>query len=123
MRGHLLKLGAFNIDIIIMVEHASYCSKCEFPFKEMGACPKPDVSMFWAYLSMVPYMIPIVIFFVILVTRKLKHVKTFSLLASCYVFGDKIIKNIIRSKSAFSKVQDLFWLARRVLECQVLIWQ
>ena len=55
--------------------------------------------MFWAYISMVPYVIPIIIFVMIPFTRKLGHFKRFTLLASCYLFGDKILKNIIRSKT------------------------
>lgn len=64
----------------------------------MGACPIPGESMFWAYISMVPYLIPIIILLIGAVTWKLRHFRRFSLLASCYIFGDKILKNIVRSK-------------------------
>ena len=63
----------------------------------MGACPIPGESMIWAYISMVPYLIPIIILAMIPFTRQLRDVRRFTLLASCYVFGDKIIKNLIRS--------------------------
>lgn len=77
---------------------AEYCKSCEFPFRQMGACPMPEKSMFWAYLSMVPYILPIIILLSSLIFRKLSQFKLFCMLASSYISGDKILKNIIRSR-------------------------
>jgi len=77
---------------------AEYCKNCEFPFRQMGACPMPDKSMFWAYLSMLPYILPIIILASSLIFRKLSQFKLFCMLASSYITGDKIVKNIIRSR-------------------------
>jgi hypothetical protein len=84
-----------------MFNPAEYCSTCTFPYRQMGACPIPDRSIFWAYLSMVPYLIPIIIFIVMLFTKRIKHFKSVALLASCYIIGDKVIKNLIRSIFGF----------------------
>ena len=80
-----------------MTQHAPYCHDCNFPFKQMGACPVPGESILWAYLSLVPYIIPIIVFLLLLATRKLEPLKLLALLCSCYVIGDKIVKNIVRS--------------------------
>ncbi len=68
----------------------------------MGACPYPDRSLLWAVISMVPYLIPIIFFVVTIFTRKMEHLKFVVLLGSAYLFGDKIVKNLLRSINLFT---------------------
>jgi hypothetical protein len=87
--------------IIIMSTPAEYCKNCIFPFQQMGACPMPEKSIFWAYLSMLPYILPILILISSVIFRKFTQFKLFTLLASSYISGDKIVKNIIKSRFSF----------------------
>lgn len=68
----------------------------------MGACPYPDRSIIWAYLSMVPYVFPLIVLVVAIFTRKMAHLKMVVLMGSAYIVGDKIVKNIIKSKEWLS---------------------
>jgi len=63
----------------------------------MGACPAPDKSIVYAYLSILPYLIPFIALISALITKKLSHVKVVTLMVSAYIFADKILKKIMRS--------------------------
>jgi hypothetical protein len=63
----------------------------------MGACPAPDKSILYAYLSIFPYLIPFIVLIGALITKKLSYFKIVTLLVSAYIFADKIIKKIIKS--------------------------
>lgn len=58
----------------------------------MGACPNPNTSILYAYISLLPYLIPAVYLLTVPFTRRLSHAKIFILLASAYVIGDKLLK-------------------------------
>lgn len=62
----------------------------------MGACPSPDKTIIYAYVSMLPYLIPLAYLAVFLFTRKISHVKIFLMLASAYIVGDKLLKNVFK---------------------------
>lgn len=53
--------------------------------------------MFWAYISMLPYIAPFLLLFVVLVTRRMSQLRLFVLLVSAYIVGDKVIKNLVKS--------------------------
>lgn len=63
----------------------------------MGACPKPDASLIYAYLSCLPYVLAILLFIITLITRKLSQIKLSALILSSYVIGDKIVKSLLKS--------------------------
>lgn len=58
----------------------------------MGACPNPDSSILYAYLSLLPYVIPALYLLAAPLSRRLSHLKVFLLLASAYLVGDKLLK-------------------------------
>lgn len=76
---------------------ADYCYDCTFPFKLMGACPHPNYSVAWAYISMIPYFVPFFILFTFIISRKINHLKGFLLIVSAYLIADKLLKYILRS--------------------------
>ena len=86
-----------------MTEIADYCQYCHVIFEKMGSCPKPDVSILYSFISMVPYLL---IFYLIgkaLWTRKLSDILLAGMLVSSYLFTDKILKNILAGeRPAFS---------------------
>lgn len=100
---------------------AEYCKECSFPYKQMGACPLPEYSLLWSFISMIPYVYPILLSLLMLYSRKLAHLKTVTLLGSAYIFGDKVVKNIIRSKKCSIQAPDLCFRAKRALECRAHI--
>jgi len=63
----------------------------------MGACPKPNTSIIYAYLSIFPYVLALLLFFISIITRKVSHIKLSLLIGSSYVVGDKILKKILKS--------------------------
>jgi hypothetical protein len=67
----------------------------------MGACPAPDKSMVYAYLSIFPYLIPFIVLISALITRKLSQFKIVTLLVSAYIFADKVLKKIIQSNQRY----------------------
>lgn len=58
----------------------------------MGACPNPDASIVYAYLSLLPYVIPALYLLIAALSMRLSHFKVFLLLASAYLVGDKLLK-------------------------------
>ena len=82
-----------------MSEQAEYCASCPYFFNKMGACPHPDKTILYAYLSLLPYLVPWGLSIVVLIWRRLSHFKVVSMLVSGYIFGDKVLKNLIRSKN------------------------
>lgn len=58
----------------------------------MGACPNPNTSILYAYLSLLPYIIPAIYLLAAPFSRRLSHFKVFILLASAYMVGDKLLK-------------------------------
>lgn len=58
----------------------------------MGACPNPNTSILYAYISLLPYLIPALYLLAAPITRRLSHFKIFILLSSAYVIGDKLLK-------------------------------
>lgn len=88
----------------------------------MGACPNPDKPIIYAYISMIPYVTPLIYLLISALTRKISHFKIFFMLASAYVIGDKLLKNIFKGKMTLIKTHALSFHAKVVLECQVLIW-
>jgi hypothetical protein len=63
----------------------------------MGACPHPDVSMFYSYLSFIPYLIIFYLIALSLYQRKLSILRLTSMLVAAYIVGDKILKNMFQS--------------------------
>jgi hypothetical protein len=63
----------------------------------MGACPNPDKSMIYAYLSILPYLIPFLYFFRAAIQRNLNHFKVCAMLVSGYLAGDKFCKPFFKS--------------------------
>jgi len=76
---------------------AEYCKTCGFPFKQTGACPMPGKSILWAYLSVLPYLLPLLVLLASLVLRSMARFKLFLALVSAYISVDKLVKNLIRS--------------------------
>ena len=105
-----------------MSSAAEYCKSCEFPFKQMGACPMPEKSMFWAYLSMLPYILPIIIFLSCILLKNMSQFKLSSMLASSYISGDKLVKNLIKSTPALKQTPGHPIPANRATACRVHIW-
>lgn len=73
-----------------------HCNDCTWFFSKMGACPHPDVSMLFSYLSFIPYFI---IFYLIantLIQRKISLIRLTSMLVFAYILGDKLLKNIFQ---------------------------
>lgn len=75
-----------------------HCNDCTWFFSKMGACPNPDVSMFYSYISLLPYFIIFYLVGLTLWKRKLSLIKLTSMLICAYIVGDKILKNIFQSE-------------------------
>jgi hypothetical protein len=81
---------------------ADYCQQCTFPFKQMGACPKPGVPIVYAFISLLPYLLAIFLLLRPIITKRLSHILLAGLILSAYVIADKVVKNIIQSKIAIT---------------------
>ncbi len=74
-----------------------HCNDCTWFFSKMGACPHPDVSMLFSYLSLLPYFI---IFYLIVITflkRTLSLIRLTTMLMCAYMIGDRLLKNVFQS--------------------------
>lgn len=74
-----------------------HCNDCSLFFSKMGACPHPDVSMFFSYMSLLPYLIIFYLLALTIFKRKLSLIRLTSMLICAYIVGDKILKNIFQS--------------------------
>jgi hypothetical protein len=90
----------------------------------MGACPHPDVSMFFSYMSFLPYMIIFYLIGLTLFKRQLSLIRLTSMLVAAYVVGDKLLKNVFQSiffvdirPSTIAFVQEYFWNAQLAYDC------
>lgn len=72
-----------------------YCQKCSWLFSKAGACTPPNVSIFFSYISFVPYIIIGIFILLALFSRGSRQLKMAILLISGYIIADKIIKNIV----------------------------
>lgn len=92
----------------IIPEH---CNDCTWFFSKMGACPHPDVSMFFSYMSLIPYFIIFYLIAITLIQRKVSLIKLTSMLVCAYIIGDKLLKNIFQSKIKFNfRPQTTFFM-------------
>jgi hypothetical protein len=66
----------------------------------MGACPRPDTSILYAYISLLPYLIPLAYLAASPFTRSITHLKLFILPGLAYIVGDRMLKNIFLSTAA-----------------------
>lgn len=83
----------------IIPEH---CNDCTWFFSKMGACPHPDVSMFFSYMSLLPYFIIFYLIALTLFKRKISLIRLTSMLVCVYIIGDKLLKNIFQSNIKFN---------------------
>jgi len=67
----------------------------------MGACPDPNKTMFYAYMSLFPYLIPFFVFAWMVIKRRLSLLKMLGLMVSAYVFTDKFMKKLFKSKNSW----------------------
>jgi hypothetical protein len=63
----------------------------------MGACPVPNVSIFYSYISLIPYMLIFALIALSLIKRKYSYLRITTALVIAYVMGDKLLKNIFLS--------------------------
>ena len=84
----------FTLDLSHLPEQ---CQDCQYLFYKWGACPQPDVSIFWAINSLLPYALIIFLFLQCIATRRLSHINLFLLLLTAYIFGDRVIKTLLQS--------------------------
>jgi len=63
----------------------------------MGACPHPDVSMFFPYISLLPYLIIFYIVGLAILKRQASSIRLASMLIAGYIIGDKLLKNMFQS--------------------------
>lgn len=83
-----------------MSDPAGYCASCLSFFRKMGACPHPDQPIIYAYLSILPYLIPFLLAAYFLFFRRLSILKPLVLLVSAYISGDKLLKGILKGRSS-----------------------
>jgi hypothetical protein len=88
----------------------------------MGACHAPDKSPLYAYLSILPYLIPFLYVILGLVLRSIDHLKVCAMLASGYVVGDKLCKPLFKSTFHTIEARDLTTPARAVSVCPARTW-
>ena len=74
-----------------------YCDSCPWLFDKMGACQPTGVPLIFSLLSFLPYLIILVFFGLALFIRNHRQIKMLMLLVSCYIVGDRLIKNILQS--------------------------
>ncbi len=79
------------------MEKPEYCKECSWLFDKMGACQPPDASIIFSLISFIPYLIIFLFLGLALIIRTHKQVKMAILLVSCYIVGDRILKNLIQS--------------------------
>lgn len=101
---------------------ADYCALCQFPFKQMGACPAPDKSLIYAYASILPYLFPFLYLLLAALLRNLNYLKVASMMASGYVLADRFCKPLFKSTRTFSQANVHPFPARAVTACQVRTW-
>lgn len=96
-----------------------HCNDCTWFFSKMGACPHPDASIFFSYMSLLPYFIIFYLIALTLFKRKISLIRLTSMLVCAYIIGDKILKNIFQSKIKFNLrskttifMQKYFWNAK-----------
>jgi hypothetical protein len=75
-----------------------YCKDCSWFYEKMGACPIPNVSLFYSYISLIPYMLIFALIGLSLIKRKYSYLRITTALVIAYILGDKILKNIFLSK-------------------------
>lgn len=75
----------------------AYCNDCTWLYSKMGACPHPDVSMFFSYMSFLPYLIIFYLIGLTLFKRQLSLIRLTSMLVAAYIVGDKLLKNVSQS--------------------------
>lgn len=61
----------------------------------MGACQPPDVSIFYSFVSLIPYLLIFLFIALCIFSRGARQVKMTLLLISSYIIGDRILKNLI----------------------------
>jgi hypothetical protein len=63
----------------------------------MGACPHPDVSMLFSYISLLPYLIIFYLVGLTILKRQASSIRLASMLIAGYIIGDKLLKNLFQS--------------------------
>lgn len=74
-----------------------YCSQCSWLFDKMGACRPPEASIIFSLASFLPYLIIFLFIGLSISIRTQRQVKMALLLITCYIVGDRILKNVFQS--------------------------
>jgi hypothetical protein len=80
------------------MQPAEYCALCQFPYKQMGACPAPDKPMLYAYASILPYLFPFIYVILAALLRRVSFLRVACMMASGYIVADKLCKPLFKSK-------------------------
>lgn len=100
-----------------------HCKECTWFFSKMGACPNPLTSIFFSYISLIPYFIIFYLVTLTLICRKVSLIRLTSMLVFAYIIGDKLLKNIFRSIFYdYFKVSAHYFLVRTLMACQAHTW-
>ena len=74
-----------------------HCAVCPYFLDKMGSCQYPGTSLVDVLISTMPYLTVLVVLPVLfLVRRRISYVGAAIIMATAYIFADKILKNIIQ---------------------------
>ena len=74
-----------------------YCVQCSWLFDKMGACQPPEAAFIFSLASFIPYLLIFLFIGLSIFIRNQRQVKMAILLVSCYIVGDRILKNLFQS--------------------------
>lgn len=78
----------------VLPEH---CGSCPYLLDKMGSCQYPGTNVIDVLISTLPYLSILVFLPVMfLVRRRLSYIGSWIIIASSYIFADKVLKNIIK---------------------------